>query len=146
MQTYFWLLICVLLIAIELATMGLTTIWFAVGALGAFIAALAGSGILLQLLVLILISLVLLLFTRPVVVKYFQAKTKTNVEGLTGRIVVITEAVNNLTGQGAAKVNDLIWTARSADDNVIFAEGELAEIIAVKGNKIIIKKHDGGLS
>lgn len=141
MQAYFWLLICVLLIAIELATMGLTTIWFAIGALGAYITALFGGGILLQLVVLILISFVLLIFTRPIVVKYLQARTKTNVEGMTGKIAVITESVNNLLGQGAAKVNGLIWTARSADDNVIFAKDELAEIIAVRGNKIILKKH-----
>jgi len=146
MQAYFWLLVCVLLIAIEMATMGLTTIWFAVGSLGAYITALLGGGILLQLVVLILISLVMLLFTRPVVVKYLQARTKTNVEGMAGKVAVITEPVNNLSGQGAAKVSGLIWTARSTDDNVTFSIDELAEIVSVKGNKLIIKKYDGGIS
>lgn len=41
MNAICWLILMLVLIGIEIATLGLTTIWFAGGALGAFIAAAA---------------------------------------------------------------------------------------------------------
>lgn len=125
MEAIYWLLICILLIGIELATMGLTTIWFAAGSLAAFIAANLGANLFVQLLVLIVVSLILLYFTRPVVVKYLNSRTvKTNVESLIGKIAVVTEDIDNVESKGQASVNGQIWTARSTDDKVRFVQGE----------------------
>lgn len=142
MEAIYWLLICVLLIGIELATMGLTTIWFAVGSFAAFIAAITGGSLFVQLLVLIIVSLVLLYFTRPLVVKYLNNRTvKTNVESLIGKIAVVTEDINNMENKGQASVNGQSWTARSRSDTVGFVQGEQVEIVEIQGVKLIVKKH-----
>lgn len=143
MEAIYWLLICVLLIGIELATMGLTTIWFAVGSFAAFIAAIAGGNLFVQLLVLIIVSLVLLYFTRPLVVKYLNNRTvKTNIESLIGKIAVVTEDISNMENKGQASVNGQNWMARSVDDSVGFVQGEQVEIVEIRGVKLIVKKRN----
>lgn len=71
MQTVYWLILFVILLVIEIFTMGLTTIWFAGGALVAFITGILGFGMVVQVIVFIVVSLVLLIATRPIAVKFF---------------------------------------------------------------------------
>ena len=79
MQTIYWLVLFVILLIIEILTMGLTTIWFAAGALAAFLAGWLGFGLAVQIVVFLVVSVVLLLLTRPIAVKYFnQERQKTN--------------------------------------------------------------------
>lgn len=82
----FWLVLLIVCIVIELPTMGLTTIWFAGGALVAILAALLHVPVFLQVILFLLVSLLLLFFTRPIAVKYFNKdRVKTNVESMVGR-------------------------------------------------------------
>lgn len=142
MEAIYWLLICILFIGIELATMGLTTIWFAAGSLAAFIAANLGANLFVQLVVLIVVSLILLYFTRPVAVKYLNSRTvKTNVDSLIGKIAVVTEDIDNMSNKGQASISGQIWTARSTDDRTNFVQGEQVEIVEIRGVKLIVKKH-----
>ena len=84
--TTIWLIILVVCIVVELITMGLTTIWFAGGALIAAIAAALSLPLWLQILLFLAVSLVLLYLTRPVAVKYFNKdRVKTNAESLVHR-------------------------------------------------------------
>ena len=84
---------------------GLSTIWFAGGALAAFIAALLGADLYLGDYSVLAVSLVLLLFTRPVVMRYLNAnKTATNVDSLIGEQAIVTKPINNLLGQGEVMV------------------------------------------
>ena len=83
METMGWLIIFIVLIVIELLTMGLTTIWFAGGALAALLMSVLGFGMPVQVVVFIIVSVLLLVLTRPIAVKYFnQNRQKTNVESL----------------------------------------------------------------
>lgn len=142
MEAIYWLLLCVLLIGVELATMGLTTIWFAAGAFAAFIAANLGGNLFIQLLILIAVSVILLIFTRPLAVKYLNSRTvKTNVESLVGRSAVVTEDIDNLQNKGLASINGQIWTARSLDDHISYVQGEQVDIVEIRGNKLIVRKH-----
>ena len=135
-----WLAIFVALIGIEAATMALTTIWFAGGAIVAFFLAILGAGRNIQTAAFFLVSCLLLFFTRPIALKYVNQKTvKTNVEGLIGRKARITALVNNDLGQGTAVVAGQEWTARSEDGSVI-PEGTMVEIRSVKGVKLIVKR------
>ena len=80
-EVFAWLALLILLVLIELATMGLTTIWFAAGALFAFLTALLGLNQGIQIGVFVVVSVVLLFFTRPWAVKYLNTRTvKTNTE------------------------------------------------------------------
>ena len=85
MQEMVWLALFILLLIIEIATMGLTTIWFAGGALAAFIAGLLGCGLAVQIILFLVVSILLFVFTRPVAVKYFNKdRQKTNADRLVG--------------------------------------------------------------
>ena len=78
-----WLVVLAILLVIEFLTLGLTTVWFAGGALVAFLVSLAGGPLWLQLLLFIAVSVVLLLFTRPLAVKYLNKDVqKTNVDSI----------------------------------------------------------------
>ena len=82
-QSLLWLVVLVVCIVIEIATMGLTTIWFAGGALVAAILAMLSVPFSVQVVSFILVSFILLLFTRPIAVKYFNKdRARTNVESL----------------------------------------------------------------
>ena len=85
MQPLIWLGILALLLVVEAITAGLTTIWFAGGALVAAIACYAGANLTVQILLFLCVSLVLLIFTRPLAMKYFNKETiQTNANSLIG--------------------------------------------------------------
>ena len=54
----FWLLVLVIMLVIEIASLGLTSIWFAGGALVAFVFALFHAPLILQIVVFLIVSLV----------------------------------------------------------------------------------------
>lgn len=140
MESICWLIIFLVLLVIEIFTLGLTTIWFAIGAVAAFIATLAGAGIIVQVVLFFAVSVITLIATRPIAVKYFSKNTeKTNVEGIIGRNVVITQRIPDMNTTGKVSLDGEIWLARSLE-NEPMEEGELVEIAAVEGVKLIVKK------
>ena len=127
------------LLVIEIATLGLTTIWFAGGALIAGIAAVTGAGSIVQFVIFLIVSLILLIFTRPVAVKYLNVnRTRTNAESLIGKEAVVTQTVENLKNQGI--VGGIEWTARTGDNETVIEKDTVVEIERIEGVKLIVKK------
>ena len=140
-----WLALTAVLLIIEIATLGLTTIWFAAGALFAFFAALLGMNQGIQIGVFVVVSVVLLFFTRPLAVKYLNTKTiKTNTEALVGKTARVIVDINNLKIQGQVVINGLEWTARSSDDTVVFKIGDAVTIVGIEGVKLIVEGQKKG--
>lgn len=140
MATIVWLVIFIVMLGIEIATLGLTTIWFAGGALIATLAAAIDLPVYVQIPVFLVVSIVLLLFTRPVAQKYFnRQRIKTNAEGLIGQKALITENICNSKGLGKAVINGQEWTARSAEDAVELEKETEATIVAIEGVKLILR-------
>lgn len=138
-----WLGLFIILIVIELFTVGLTTIWFAGGALTAMIADIFGADILAQILLFLAVSCVLLIFTRPWAMKHLnQKRVRTNYESEIGKIIKLTEKVDNRNQTGKSIVDGQEWTVRSKDDREILEEGALAKVIAVSGVKLIVEKYE----
>ena len=134
-----WLAVFVLLIVIELATMGLTTIWFAGGSVAGFIASMLGANVVIQAVVFFVVSIVLLIFTRPFAVRYINSnKTKTNIDGLIGQEALVLEEINNIRETGCARLEGKEWTARSVDDTVIPAD-TVVIVERIEGVKLIVK-------
>ena len=134
-----WLAVFVLLIVIELATMGLTTIWFAGGAVAGFIASMLGANVVIQAVVFFVVSIVLLIFTRPFAVRYINSnKTKTNIDGLIGQEALVLAEINNIRETGCARLEGKEWTARSVDDTVIPAD-TVVIVERIEGVKLIVK-------
>lgn len=142
MVSIYWLVFMAALLIIEICTLGLTTIWFAGGAFVATIASLAGLNFWIQVALFIIVSSLLLIFTRPWAVKYINVhRTKTNYEGLIGKVIKITEKVDNFNQSGAAVVNGQEWTVRSQNEGVILKPGEKAQIVNIAGVKLIVKEY-----
>ena len=141
MQPLIWLGILALLLVVEAITAGLTTIWFAGGALVAAIACYAGANLTVQILLFLCVSLVLLIFTRPLAMKYFNKETiQTNANSLIGKKAVVIQEIDNLAQTGQVRINDIEWTARSADDEKI-GEGTVVTIEEIRGVKLIVKQN-----
>ena len=140
-----WLALTAVLLIIEIVTLGLTTIWIAAGALFAFFAALLGMNQGIQIGVFVVVSVVLLFFTRPLAVKYLNTKTiKTNTEALVGKTARVIVDINNLKSQGQVVINGLEWTARSSDDTVVFKIGDAVTIVGIEGVKLIVEGQKKG--
>lgn len=136
----FWLILLILFIVIEVPTMGLTTIWFAGGALIAVFAFLLGAPVWLQVLLFFVVSLLLLFFTRPIAVKYFNKdRIKTNVESMVGRQAIVTSEIDNIQGIGQVTVGGQEWSARSWDNQVRITPGVVVVVVAINGVKLVVK-------
>lgn len=139
MISIYWLIAFVILVGIEVATMALTTIWFAGGAFVAFLLSLLGVGLEIQLGVFVVVSFLLLFLTRPFASKYVNSHTvKTNADSLIGKEARVIDEINNDMGTGVAVVNGQEWTARAAADSEIYAAGTKVWIKAIQGVKLIV--------
>ncbi len=139
----FWMVLLILCIGIEVLTLGLTTIWFAGGALVAILASLLHAPIFVQIILFFVVSLLMLFFTRPIAVKYFNRdRVKTNVESMVGRQAIVTGEIDNLKAAGQVTVSGQEWTARSSDDNVRIPAGSVVLVRAVNGVKLIVEPDD----
>ncbi len=141
MMVYVWLGVLVAAIVLEIATTQIVSIWFAIGALAAFIAALAGvQQLWIQIVIFVVVSAIAVIATRPLVKKIVNKKAEpTNADMVLGRTGIVTERIDNLAPSGLVKVNGSVWTARSADDTVIEA-GEKVIIREISGVKLIVIK------
>ena len=139
MAPIYWLIAFVVLVGIEIMTMALTTVWFAGGAVAAFLLALLGAGVEVQLAVFVAVSFLLLFFTRPFASKYINSQTeKTNADSLIGKKARVTAEVNNDLGTGSAVVDGQEWTARAKEAEDIYAPGTMVFIREIQGVKLIV--------
>ena len=140
MDPVIWLGILVVLLIIEIITLGLSTIWFAGGALAAFLAALAGAHAAVQVVLFLAVSILLLLFTRPVVRKYLNGRrTATNADSLIGEQAIVTQPIDNLMSQGEVQVNGMTWTARSSREEEKIGKDTVVRILRIDGVKLIVE-------
>lgn len=136
-----WLAAIVLFVIIEINTMALTTIWFAGGSVAAFLAALFGTSVKIQLVLFLLVSGILLFFTRPLATKYFNKGTvKTNAASLIGKKARVTAEINNQLSQGAAVISGQEWTARTENEEDVIPVGEMVRVKEIRGVKLIVER------
>lgn len=135
-----WLILLGVLLIIEIITLGLTTIWFAGGAFVAFLVAILGGPIWLQIVIFLVVSVLLLLFTRPIAMKYMNKNVqKTNVDSLEGEKAVVIETIDNLKGTGKVVLRGMEWSAKTRKDKEI-KEGTVVKVIAVEGVKAVVEE------
>lgn len=133
-----WFLLVVVAAVIEILTMDLTSIWFALSALVAFLLAIFGVSIPVQFLAFIVISIALLLSVRPLAKNYFQTNIiSTNSDRLVGKTAICTKEIG-VDGRGEVKISGVVWTAVSQDGKPI-AKDTSVEVLAIEGVKLIVK-------
>ena len=139
----FWLVLFVLLLVVEIMTMGLTTIWFAGGALIAFLINFLEVDAWIQVVVFLLASILLLVLTRPIAMKFFnQDRKKTNVDSIVGQKALVIEAFDAVRGIGRVEVNGMEWLAKVENPENLLAVGERVVIEEIQGVKLIVKKEE----
>lgn len=136
-----WLVVLIVAIVAEIISLGLTSIWFAGGALAAMVLAAFSLPVWLQVLVFLAVSLALMIFTRPIAVKYFNKdRVRTNAESLIGKQAIVISEIDNLQGIGQATVGGQEWSARSEDDSRKYPVGTVVDVVAINGVKLIVRE------
>lgn len=140
MMTVYWLLGAAILLLIEIATVSLTSIWFAGGAVVAAIVSAFHGPMLLQIGSFIVVSVILLVLTRPVAVKYMNSKVeKTNADALVGRKCRVTVTIDPTEPAGNIRINDVDWAARSLDGESVIEAGTEVIIREISGVKLLVE-------
>jgi membrane protein implicated in regulation of membrane protease activity len=142
MMPYIWLGVLVLAVIVETLTFALVSVWFVPGALIAMILAFFPAiPLWVQIVVFLVVTLLLLIFIKPISSKLLIGKrVATNADAVIGEAAVVTETINNLEAKGQVKVRGQVWSARAADKNATYEIGEVLNVVAIEGVKLICKK------
>ena len=141
--TIAWLVFLIILLIVEIITVGLTSIWAAGGALAALILNILGLSLMWQVAAFFAVTFVLLIFTRPFAVRFINTqREKTNYEGIIGKTIRIAERVDNIRQTGMAIVNGQEWTVRAERDDLILEPEMLAKVVNISGVKLIVKEYE----
>ena len=130
-----WLIVFVVFAALELISLGMTCIWFAIGALAACVTSLFTGNWIIQAIVFIVVTVIVLLVLRPIAVKYINNKAeRTNVESMEGKTGKVISEIDNINAKGMVLIDGMEWTARSVNEDII-PENTLVEVVAIEGVK-----------
>ena len=133
-----WLVLMIIFLVAEAATVTITSLWFAAGALVALIAGALGAKFWLQGVLFVAVSAGMLMALRPVIKKHFTPKlVRTNVDAIIGTQGYITADVDNIAATGTVKLGAMEWTARSADGKPI-PKGTLVKVDRIEGVKAFV--------
>lgn len=135
----FWLIVAGICFVIESFTIGFLVFWFGIGALAALVASLFISNIWIQSLIFIIVSSLLLIFTKPLVKKFVKEKDVilTNVYSIIGKEGIVVEKIDTLNGVGKVKVNGELWSATSSEN---IEKGTKVKVLKVNGVKLEVEK------
>lgn len=139
---FIWLALMCIFIIVEIITVGLTSIWFAGGALAALLSAIVGMPQIVQIILFFAVSFIFIFFTRPFALKFVKPHNiKTNYEEIIGKEVQVTDRIDNRAGTGTAVCNGQEWTARSMEDDIIIEAGESVQVIDIRGVKLFVRQN-----
>ncbi|MBP5313608.1 MAG: NfeD family protein [Eggerthellaceae bacterium] len=138
MDVYVWLGIIVIAGIIEIATVSMITLWFVVGGFAAFMVALFTDNIFIQIIVFIVISILCLVFLRPLILKTRAKGLKAEPSNV-GRTAVVIEEINNDLLMGRIETDDrMTWSAKSSNDAIIPA-GSVVTVVGQESVKLIVE-------
>ena len=122
----------------EAVTVGLTCVWFAIGALGGLVTTLLGGGIGAQISVFLVLSGLSLALVRPLAKKFLvPSYSATNADRVIGKTAVVTMEIDNLKGQGQVSIAGQSWTARS-EDGCVIPVGKTVKVLRIEGVKVFV--------
>lgn len=139
----FWGTCVVVFLIIEGISFGLTSLWFALGAIAALISAVLRAPLWLQIIWFVLISGTTLIATRPLARKYVNSRRQaTNADRVIGNIAKVTTAIDNGASSGAVFIDGKYWTARSAE-GVKIEKDQMVSVVRIEGVKLIVQASSG---
>ena len=140
LQKIVWLVLLLLFAGAEAISVGLTSIWFAAGALCALIAALLGGPLWIQVTLFLAASVLCLLAVRPLARRHLNSKVEaTNADRVIGEQAQVTEDIDNIHGKGAVVIRGIAWAARSEDGAPVPA-GSLVRVLRIEGVRVFVER------
>lgn len=140
--TLTWLIIFIFLIFVEIATVNLVSIWFAIGAIASCILSVYVDNLIIQLGCFVITSTICLILTKSIISKIKNRKiTPTNLDRIIGDIGIVTEDIDEFNN-GGVKVDGKTWTATSKETLKIGTKVKIVSINGVKLNVKSIKEDD----
>ena len=140
---WLWIGVIAVSLAVEFATEQLVSIWFVPAAFITAVLSLFKVGIIWQLLVFIVLSIVGIVLSRVFLAgKKSDTDSRTNIEALIGERCIVTSRISNFEDQGQVKIKGQFWSARGTGENDVFEVGEALTVVTIEGVKLICKKHN----
>lgn len=138
-MSIYWFIAFLVFLVIELVTVNLVTIWFAIGAILAMLCSLITDSVIVQGIVFLISSILVLVLTRPLMKKFkgFD-RIPTNSDRVIGKIGEVTAKIEK-NKYGEVKVFGNVWTATS---NQVLNVGEHVKVKAIDGVKLIVEKEE----
>ncbi len=138
-MVYIWLGIVLLLAAVEVMTVNLTTIWFVVSGILAIIISFITDVFLIQFAVFVIVGIILLITTRSFLQnKLNQMHIRTNADRVIGMTGIVTEEITK-KNYGEVKVDGKRWTALA--DKKIKVDTTI-EVLEIDGVKLKVKEKE----
>ena len=143
-QKIIWLALLLIFAGAEAVSVGLTSIWFAAGALCALIAALLGGALWIQIALFLIVSVLCLLAVRPLARRHLNNRVEaTNADRVIGEQAQVTEDIDNIHGRGAVIIRGVAWSARS-EDGLPVPAGSLVRVLRIEGVKVFVERVPAG--
>ncbi len=134
-----WLIVMILLSALEIMTINLVSIWFIASSLVSLFLSFFIDSFYIQFAVFVCLGLILMLITRPILLKRIkQNDIKTNLDRVIGMTGVVTEEINK-NNVGEVKVDGKKWSAISK--NKIKVDEQII-VESIDGVKLIVRKDE----
>lgn len=136
-----WLIVAAALFIGEMICPIFFMFWFAIGALVALVVSLITSNIIIQTGIFLAVSIILVIFTKPLTNKLFknEAKDDLNMNGIIGKTAIVIRTIDNLNGTGEVKIHGETWSAIAENDGEIIEAEKQVEILKVDGVKLVVK-------
>lgn len=134
-MAFCWLTVFIVLLLLEICTVNLVSIWFAIGAFISFFTAMFTDNVILQMVVFLVVSFITLIVTKPIVKKVKSPKSSTNLDRVLGMEGLVTEDIKKFH-VGEVKVDGKRWSAIS---DVDISKGTVVIVKDIDGVKLIVK-------
>lgn len=138
---WIWLAVIVLAIVAEVFTEQLISIWFVPGAIISLVLDIFDVKFYIQLIVVLVLAAIGIVFAKTILKGLMPGEiARTNIDAIIGERCVVTEKIDNYAGCGQVKIKGQIWSARGIDENDVFESGDVLQVVAIEGVKVICKK------
>ncbi len=140
MLTYIWLAVFVVMLIIEGIGPGLICLWFAFGALIAFVFSLFNSTLIIQLIAFFVSSALFVILFRPIALRYInQKKVATNADMVINHDGIVIEEINETLGTGQIKILGQVWSAKAQNGEMLPIDTQV-KVLRIEGAKAIVKQ------
>lgn len=136
---YFWLIVAILFIVIEMLEEPFGLLFFGIGGILAAAIAVLTRGFLVQFSVFVGGAFIgLFFFRRSYLALFRKTPEATNVSALLGQKGVVEEEIPLYGERGTVRIGGELWKARSADENKSIGVQERVTVVSVNGNTLLV--------